>query len=101
MLEAQGWMVGDNQPYSGRDLNYTMNRHAEGNDIPYLGLEIRQDGIADSTGVERWATHLEPVIRSVRDKFAGAYRLTRPASRSQERGQKVTERKRTRLNSSH
>ncbi|API58990.1 N-formylglutamate amidohydrolase [Tardibacter chloracetimidivorans] len=70
MLEAQGWMVGDNQPYSGRDLNYTMNRHAEGNDIPYLGLEIRQDGIADPAGVERWATHLEPVIRSVRDMFA-------------------------------
>ena len=47
LFEAQGLVVGDQQPYSGRDLNYTMNRHAEAADIPYLGLEFRQDVIAD------------------------------------------------------
>src|SRR3546814_13148280 len=55
MLEAQGWMVGDNQPYSGRDLNYTMNRHAEGNDIPYLRSEERRVGKeCVSTCRSRW-----------------------------------------------
>ena len=29
MLEAEGLIVGDQQPYSGKLLNYTMNRHAE------------------------------------------------------------------------
>jgi predicted N-formylglutamate amidohydrolase len=70
MLQAQGWMVGDNQPYSGRVLNYTMNRHAEANGIAYLGLEIRQDGIASPAGVDNWADHLAPVISAVRDVFA-------------------------------
>jgi predicted N-formylglutamate amidohydrolase len=39
-------VVGDNEPYSGRALNYTMDRHAEANGIPYLSLEIRQDLLA-------------------------------------------------------
>jgi predicted N-formylglutamate amidohydrolase len=42
-LANAGMTVGDQQPYSGKSLNHTMNRHAEANAIPYLGLEIRQD----------------------------------------------------------
>ena len=42
-LADAGLTVGDQQPYSGKLLNHTMNRHAEANAIPYLGLEIRQD----------------------------------------------------------
>lgn len=55
---AQGLMVGDNLPYSGRDLNYTMNRHAEANEIPYIGFEIRNDGLRDAAGIDTWATTL-------------------------------------------
>lgn len=55
LLEAEGLIVGDQQPYSGRLLNYTMNRHAEAEGRPYLGVEIRQDGIADAAGQARWA----------------------------------------------
>ncbi len=64
-LAGQGFMVGDNLPYSGRDLNYTMNRHAETHDIPYIGLEIRQDGLTDPSGIAHWAaivTRLVPTI---------------------------------------
>lgn len=70
LLQAQGWNVGDNEPYSGKVLNYTMNRHAEDNGIAYLGLEIRQDGIASADGVRRWADHLAPVVVAVRDGLA-------------------------------
>ena len=69
LLRDAGWTVGDNQPYSGRVLNYTMNRHAEGNGIPYLGLEIRQDQLDSHRGVEDWAGHLAPVISKVRESF--------------------------------
>ncbi|WP_435417448.1 N-formylglutamate amidohydrolase [Parerythrobacter aurantius] len=55
LLEAEGLMVGDNLPYSGRDLNYTMNRHAEAEGRAYLGLEIRQDLIATDTAQVHWA----------------------------------------------
>lgn len=61
LLAAAG-VVGDNEPYSGRVLNATMNRHAEGNGIPYLGLEVRQDLIGDARGVARWCAVLAPVI---------------------------------------
>src|SRR3546814_18532001 len=45
LLQAQGWHVGDNEPYSGQVLNYTMNRHAADTHIAYLGLQLRQVGI--------------------------------------------------------
>jgi predicted N-formylglutamate amidohydrolase len=50
-----GGPVGANEPYSGKILNYTMDRHAEAGGIPYLGFEIRQDLIADAPGADRWA----------------------------------------------
>jgi predicted N-formylglutamate amidohydrolase len=34
-LEALGLIVGDNEPYSGRELNATMNLHAEARGLPY------------------------------------------------------------------
>jgi predicted N-formylglutamate amidohydrolase len=55
-------VAGDNLPYSGKVLNATMNRHAEANDIAYLGIEVRQDLIGDEVGVARWCEKLAPVI---------------------------------------
>jgi predicted N-formylglutamate amidohydrolase len=65
-LAARGLHVGDNQPYSGRDLNYTMDRHAEAAGIPYLGIEVRNDGLADKAGIARWTHILADCITSVR-----------------------------------
>lgn len=65
LLEAEGLVVGDQQPYSGRVLNYTMNRHAEAEGRPYLGIEIRQDQIATAEGQARWATILRKVCGQV------------------------------------
>jgi predicted N-formylglutamate amidohydrolase len=62
MLEAAGVIVGDQLPYSGKDLNATMNAHGEANGIAYLGIEMRQDLIGDTEGVARWADMLLPVI---------------------------------------
>ena len=57
-LEAEGMTVGDQQPYSGKLLNATMNRHAEANDIPYVGIEMRQDLIGDAAGQMLFAERL-------------------------------------------
>lgn len=65
-LRAQAFNVGDNQPYSGLDLNYTMNRHAEAADIPYLGFEVRQDELFSDTGIEKWVAILLATITHVR-----------------------------------
>ncbi|MEY2883396.1 MAG: hypothetical protein RL490_1120 [Pseudomonadota bacterium] len=64
-LAGQGINVGDNQPYSGRVLNYTMNRHAEAAGIPYLGLELRQDEIGDAAGQARWLPMLTALVTHV------------------------------------
>ena len=70
-LQARGIDVGDNQPYSGRDLNYTMNRHAEDAGIAYLGFEVRQDQLGDNSGIEHWANLLAGTIDHVRLTLAG------------------------------
>ena len=65
LLEAVGLNVGDNLPYSGRDLNYTMNRHAEGEGRPYLGIEIRQDLAQTAEDHARWAALLADIAQRV------------------------------------
>ncbi len=47
--------VGDNEPYSGREVGYTMDTHAEAAGLPHILFEIRQDQLEDEAGCERWA----------------------------------------------
>lgn len=68
-MEA-GLVTGDQLPYSGKLLNATMNRHAEANGIAYLGIEMRQDLVADKAGQERFAAILGSVCYKVREKLA-------------------------------
>lgn len=66
-LEALGLHVGDNEPYSGQELNATMDLHAEARGLPYLAIEVRNDLIADAEGARKWAELLVPVIAETRD----------------------------------
>lgn len=65
LLEAEGLNVGDNLPYSGRDLNYSMNRHAEAAGRPYLGIELRQDLTQTPEDHTRWAALLAKIAQRV------------------------------------
>ena len=65
LFGEQGLTVGDNQPYSGKQLNATMDRHAEANGLPYCTVEIRQDQIANEAGQARWALMLADVMGRV------------------------------------
>lgn len=47
-------IVGDNQPYSGKEVGYTANVHAEPAGLAHLGVEIRQDLVATPAGVATW-----------------------------------------------
>jgi predicted N-formylglutamate amidohydrolase len=60
-----GLTVGDNEPYSGKQLNATMNRHAEAHGRPYLAIEVRQDQIDTQAGQARWADLIADVSRRV------------------------------------
>ncbi len=65
LLAAEGLNVGDNLPYSGRDLNYTMNRHAEAHGRNYLGIELRQDLVQTPEDHARWAALLAEIAQRV------------------------------------
>ncbi len=63
-LREDGVLVGDNEPYSGRDgFGYTMAVHAEARGLPHLLIEVCQDLLADAADRESWATRLAQVLR--------------------------------------
>ncbi|MBA4047649.1 MAG: N-formylglutamate amidohydrolase [Sphingomonas sp.] len=70
LLRADGLLVGDNEPYSGRALNMTLNRHGEGNGIASLSIEVRNDGIDDDAGVARWADRLAATLTAIINALA-------------------------------
>lgn len=55
--------IGLNQPYSGKALNYTMDRHAERRGLPYLSLEIRQDLLTAPEQIAAWADRISILLR--------------------------------------
>jgi predicted N-formylglutamate amidohydrolase len=62
-LAAQGLVVGDNEPYSGRDPHgYTLHVHAEPRGLAHVLFEVRQDLIDTRHGAERWADILAPAL---------------------------------------
>ena len=69
LLEAAGLIVGEQQPYSGKLLNASMNRHAEAFGRPYLGVEIRQDLVQEITGQARFVEILDRVLEECRNKI--------------------------------
>jgi predicted N-formylglutamate amidohydrolase len=70
LLEKAGLNVGDQQPYSGKVLNATMNRHAEANGVPYLGIEMRQDNVSNFTGQAKFAAILAATCTEIVEKLA-------------------------------
>lgn len=71
LLREEGLNVGDQQPYSGKLLNATMNRHAEAEGRPYFGLEIRQDRIATEAQQAAWAERLVRLCNRVALEMPG------------------------------
>jgi predicted N-formylglutamate amidohydrolase len=68
MGQASGVVVGDNQPYSGRDAaDFTLDHHAEAEGLPHLAIEVRQDLIDTPEGVARWAGLLVTALRVLED----------------------------------
>ncbi len=50
--------VGDNEPYSGRQIAYTLNLHAGSAGLAHAAVEVRQDHCETEAELDRWATLL-------------------------------------------
>lgn len=62
-LQAEGLVVGDNQPYAVSDASdYAVPVHAEARGLPHVELEIRQDLIAGEAGQREWAQRLARLL---------------------------------------
>ncbi|GEO80186.1 N-formylglutamate amidohydrolase [Pararhodospirillum oryzae] len=76
--QAPAVVVGDNEPYSGREVGYTTRIHAEAVGLPHLAVEVRQDLVDTQDGVEAWGTvlgdALEAALRGDEAPLAGEQR---------------------------
>ena len=59
--------LGDNEPYSGFDISYTLNSHGLSSGIAHLGIEIRQDLINTPEGVAYYGAILADVLKRALD----------------------------------
>lgn len=62
-LGEAGFIVGDNEPYSGALENDTLNRHGTKAGLPHVLIEIRQDLIVTPEAARDMAGRLEPILR--------------------------------------
>jgi len=63
--EAQGWCVGDNEPYEGHLPGDAIDQHALRDGRPNVLIELRNDLIADEAGQTLWADRLAPILKQV------------------------------------
>jgi len=56
-------LVGDNEPYAmSVETDYTLLVHGEHRGVLYVGLEVRQDLIAERSGQEQWSARLARIL---------------------------------------
>jgi len=61
-LHDRGLDVGDNLPYSGKDVAYTIDSHGNACGLANCVIEINQDQVSDADGVRRWGDILSEVL---------------------------------------
>lgn len=61
----EGLHVGDNEPYSGADLAYTIDTHGMAGGLANCAIEIRQDHCATPEDASHWADILADALRHI------------------------------------
>jgi predicted N-formylglutamate amidohydrolase len=63
-----GLAFAENEPYVIEETHYTIRRYAEGQAMPYLQIEIRQDLVESVAGQTEWAGRISAALeRAERD----------------------------------
>ena len=71
IIRAEGrWNAGDNEPYAvTATTDYAIPVHCETRGIAHVGLEIRQDLIAEADGQAEWATRIGGWLKAIEPDF--------------------------------
>lgn len=64
-LRERGLNIGENEPYSGLDLAYTLDVHGGAAGLANCAIEINQEQVRDEAGAERWAALLVDVFKQL------------------------------------
>ncbi len=64
-VENGSFHVGENEPYSGQKLGYTIDTHAGVAGLPNCAIEIRQDLIDTTAGAQFWAGTLAKILMKI------------------------------------
>ncbi|MEE2698730.1 MAG: N-formylglutamate amidohydrolase [Pseudomonadota bacterium] len=64
-LNQYGLNVGDNLPYSGLDLAYTIDLHGTAAGIANCVVEINQSQVQNKVGIMRWVNVLSKVLEEI------------------------------------
>jgi predicted N-formylglutamate amidohydrolase len=64
-LSRLGLNVGDNLPYSGLKLAYTLNLHGKAAGLANCVIEINQDQIKNKAGIIRWVKILTDIMQKI------------------------------------
>ena len=64
-LQKNEIIVGDNQPYSAKLYNYSVNRHIVPRGFRHITLEVRQDLLADRAAINRMRDLLFPPLQAL------------------------------------
>lgn len=62
---ATGKAIGDNEPYSAKNISYTMDRHVSPRGLRHVTLEIRQDLISTKQGIKQILDLVVPAFRAL------------------------------------
>jgi predicted N-formylglutamate amidohydrolase len=66
-LAEAGFVVGDNEPYTGALEGDTLNVHGIKRGLPHVLIEIRQDFIASDAAAQAFAGRLKPILDAALD----------------------------------
>jgi predicted N-formylglutamate amidohydrolase len=61
----QGITVGDNEPYSGKEIAFTLNLHAGCAGLAHAAIEVRQDHCETQAGIDRWCAILGDALERI------------------------------------
>jgi predicted N-formylglutamate amidohydrolase len=66
LAEDADLVVGDNEPYTGRDAGgSTLDRHCRARGLPHVLIELRQDLIASPEGQAEWAGRIGDALDGI------------------------------------
>ncbi|TVR95732.1 MAG: N-formylglutamate amidohydrolase [Rhodospirillales bacterium] len=65
LLRRHPIAVGDNEPYSGREIAYTLNLHAGSAGLANAAVEVRQDHCESAEELGRWTDMLGDALSAI------------------------------------